>query len=370
MKIGIDARFYGPFGKGLGRYTQELIKGLEKVDTKNEYIIFVRSENFDDYIPQNKNFTKVIADFSWYTLEEQIKMPKLLYSHNLDLVHFPHFNVPLGYRKPFVVTIHDLIIMHFPTKRATTLGPLKYALKQFGYRKVITSAVRKARHIITVSRFSKNDILSYFKVPSSDITVTYQSIFTGAKDVVSIQKYSDKPYFLYVGNVYPHKNIEFLVKAFSAFKQEAGREDYQLILVGKNDYFFEKVKSFVKENKVKDVIFTGFVTDTELSSLYQDALCYVFPSLYEGVGLPPLEAMAHSTPVISSDATCMPEILSDAAIYFNPRDVNSLKEGLRHIADNPDVRKELEVRGVQQVAKYSSEQCARDTLAVYEKAVK
>lgn len=371
MKIGIDARFFGPFGKGLGRYTEKVVKGLEKIDSENEYVIFLRSENFDDYTPAQKNFTKKKADFSWYSLEEQTKLPRLLDQHNFDLVHFPHFNVPLLYRKPFVVTIHDLIIMHFPTKRATTLGPVKYALKQFGYRRVINHAVKDSSHVITVSEFSKKDITKHFAITENSVSVTYQSTFENEGNVAPFENLSKKfnipqPFFLYVGNVYPHKNIERGLKAFKAFQKN--NPEVHFVLVGKEDYFFKRTKEFVKDMGIPNVIFTGFVDDEELNGLYASAEIYFFPSLYEGFGLPPLEAMSHGLPVVSSNKTCMPEILGEAAEYFDPEDVDNIAENLERVYADRDLQKNMSENSLKQVQKYSWEQCAKETLEVYKKA--
>lgn len=153
MRIGIDARFYGSIGKGLGRYTQKLIQHLEQIDTENQYVIFLRKENFEDYQPFNKNFQKVLADYPWYTFSEQLFFPLLLRKYKLDLVHFPHFNVPILYFGKFVLTIHDLILTHFPTLKATRLSPLWYWVKYAAYKLAISSAVRRSEKIITVSEF-------------------------------------------------------------------------------------------------------------------------------------------------------------------------------------------------------------------------
>jgi len=140
IRIGIDARFYGPKQKGLGRYVQKLIENLEKKDLNNEYIIFIRKENWNKYHPTNPNFKKVLADYQWYTLSEQIFMPFKIRQSKVDLMHFPHFNVPILYRMPFIITIHDLILKRFPTRRASTMGPIKYWLKSLAYRLVIFSS--------------------------------------------------------------------------------------------------------------------------------------------------------------------------------------------------------------------------------------
>ncbi len=175
MRIGIDARFYGPSGgKGIGRYTQQLIINLEKIDKENEYFIFLRQENFDLYRPLNKRFHKVLADYRWYSLKEQIYFPIKLYKFRLDLVHFLHFNVPIFYFRRFVVTIHDLIHRR-TSKNGSTLSWLAFSLKKIAYSVVIASAIKRSKKIITVSNFSKKEILKYYRVSSDKIFVTYES---------------------------------------------------------------------------------------------------------------------------------------------------------------------------------------------------
>jgi glycosyltransferase involved in cell wall biosynthesis len=232
-RIGIDARFFGSIGKGLGRYTQKLIENLEKTDTKNQYLIFLREENFQEYQPQNSNFQKVLADYPWYSFAEQIFFPKLLNSFKLDLVHFPHFNVPIFYRKKFVLTIHDLILIHFPTLRGTTLNPIWYGLKYLAYKLAIASAIRRSRAIFTVSEFTKNDILAHYKVEKVKIKVTYEASenfcrITEKSHEEILKKYGIiMPYIMYVGNAYPHKNLEKFVEAFGLFS--AAQKGFQLI---------------------------------------------------------------------------------------------------------------------------------------------
>ncbi|HLN19093.1 MAG TPA: glycosyltransferase, partial [Patescibacteria group bacterium] len=229
MRIGIDARFYGPIGKGLGRYTQKLIENLEKVSAEggtapggeNQFFIFLRNENFDDYTPQNKNFHKVLANYGWYTFSEQINFPRLLYRYDLDLMHFPHFNVPIFYWRKFIVTVHDLILIHFPTVRSSTLSPILYWLKFLAYKFVIKFAVLRSKKIITVSNFTKSDIMKvYERIPKDKIVVTYEAcedfcMMSPGKDKEILARYGIiNPYIMYVGNAYPHKNLERLILAF------------------------------------------------------------------------------------------------------------------------------------------------------------
>lgn len=332
MRIGIDARFYGNIGKGLGRYTQKLIENLERIDKKNRYFIFLRRENFDEYQPRNGNFTKVLADYRWYTFSEQIRMPLLLNRYRLDLVHFPHFNVPVFYRNKFVITIHDLILLHFPTLKGTTLPSFFYWIKFSAYRLVIRSAVRRALKIFAVSEFTKNDILTNYAVPEDKIAVTHEA----CDDFCRISHYPErdilkrygimKPYLLYVGNAYPHKNLDFLTRVFRNVRE--AKKDLELVLVGKDDFFYKRLKKAVASQNAGGVVFTGFIPDGDLDVVYKNAQVYVFPSLYEGFGLPPLEAMAKGVPVASSDHPCMREILADSAFYFDATDVDSAERAV------------------------------------------
>lgn len=373
MKIAIDARFYGPFGKGLGRYTEKLIKYLEKVDQKNDYTIFLRKENFDHYIVENNNFKKELADFKWYTLNEQINMPKVLKKGNFDLIHFPHFNVPLLYNGNFVVTVHDLILLDFPTKRATTLGPIKYALKNIGYKKVISSAVRKAKKVITVSEYTKKRLIEHFDLDDDKIAVTYESCDkilpseeSENNDFLKLHNIQ-KPYLLYVGNAYPHKNLERLLKVFKNLRKNSF--NYQLVLVGKKDYFYQRLQDLARDLGLLDsgeVVFFGFAKDSELASLYQNASLYVFPSFIEGFGLPPLEAMSYGLPVVASKTSCLPEILGEAAKYFDPKNDDDIANVILKVLNDNVLKEEMKKLGLEQVKKYSWERCAKETLSVYE----
>lgn len=371
MRIGIDARFFGTLGKGLGRYTQQLIEHLEEADTENEYVIFLRQENFDAYVPKNSNFTKALADIPWYSWREQIIFPKILAWYRLDLMHFTHFNVPLLYRRPFVLTVHDLILFHFPTFRATTRSIFVYGIKYLAYRLILRSALRRALCVLAVSRFTKRDIEEHFPFSRGKIVITYQaatalgSCFESSMHPESFLEKCGilKPYFLYVGNAYPHKNLERLLLAFSTLR----KNNAQLVLVGKEDYFYRRLRRFAEKKNVSRVVFTGEVTDEELAFLYQSAVAYVFPSLYEGFGLPPLEAMAQGTPVLSSSVTAMPEILGSAARYFNPKKVESIAASLRYALCKNAFRERFSGEGLKRVQKFSWETLAQETKNVYDR---
>lgn len=370
MRIGIDARFYGPIGKGLGRYTQKLIENLEKVDGKNRYFIFLKSENFDEYKPKNKNFQKVLANFPWYTFSEQIKFPRLLKKYKLNLIHFPHFNVPVLYLGKFIVTIHDLILLNFPTVRSSSLSPVSYWFKFWAYKIVINSAIRRSNRIIAVSNFTKNDILkNYPRIPDEKIKVTYEAcddycLFNPKKEHIILRRYGIiKPYFLYVGNAYPHKNPERLMLAFK--KLENHPKKINLVFVGSDDYFYRRLKILKEEKKIENVIFAGFIPDYDLDLVFRKSVAYVRPSFYEGFELPPLEAMARGVPVICSNHSCAKEILGDSAHYFDGKETADIVRAIEDVLEDKELRNVLIEKGYRQVKKYNWKKMARETLDLY-----
>jgi len=376
MRIGIDARFFGSIGKGLGRYTQKLIENLEKVDNTNQYFVFLKKDNFDEYQPKSKNFQKVLANFRWYTFSEQIKFPKLIKKYNLDLMHFPHFNVPVMYNRKFIVTIHDLILVHFPTTKSSTLAPIFYWLKFLAYKFVINSAINHAQKIIAVSNFTKNDILkTYPKINADKITVTYES----AEDFCLLtphNKYDEilarygiiKPYITYVGNAYPHKNLERLILSFKEIRK--AERDLNLILVGKEDYFYKRLKDFTVKQKIEGVIFTDYIPDHELDTIFRNSSAFIWPTLYEGFGLPPLEAMSKGVPVISSDQECMKEILADSAYYFDGKNSVDMAGSVIKVLNDVEIREKLVKKGYERVAYYSWKKMAQKTLELYQNGTK
>jgi len=386
MRIGIDARFYGPVGKGLGRYVQEVIDNMIKIASAEgasfNFVIFLSPENFDEFICEQNNVKKVCLEIKWYSWQEQIFMPFHIWREKIDLMHFPHFNVPILTPGKFVVTIHDLILTHFPTRRATTLNPMVYRFKTWAYRLVIRSAIKRSKKIITVSEFTKKDIIEQFKIKAEKIVVTYEGVANLAKgrDSLFVAKLNNEEilkqyhipnnFLLYVGNAYPHKNLEMLLKVFVKLLER--KPDLRLVLVGKEDYFYDHIHDnaralnlWQKGNVNSPVIFPGYVSDAQLEILYQEARAYVFPSLYEGFGLPPLEAMARSCPVVSSDRSSLPEILGTAAMYFNPEDKNDMVEKIWRLLNDNELRNFLIVKGLEQIKKYSWWECANQTLMVY-----
>ncbi len=378
MRIGIDTRLYGTKHAGLGRYIQELIKNLELSDQTNEYFIFLAANNFDDYQPQNSRFKKIRADYKVYGLFEQLLFPFQLYKYNLQLVHFPHFNVPLLYAKKYIVTIHDLIISHYPSSRATTLSPALYRIKIFFYNLIVSSAARRAKKIIAVSKFTKNDIVRFLKVNSDKVAVVYEGVDLPPENNSDCKILADmaigSQYLLYVGAAYPHKNLEKLIEAFRLLKNDFPL--LQLVLAGKNNFFYERLKKWTKsedqtesiegaENFTENIIFTGYVSDNDLACLYQHASLYIFPSLLEGFGLPPLEAQSYGLPVVSANSSCLPEVLGESATYFDPNNVMDIAEKIKTTLNDEELRQKLAAAGKDNLKKYSWAKMAEEIKALY-----
>lgn len=385
MKIGIDARLWNE--SGVGRYIRNLVQYLQTSDKKNEYVLFVRASDFENEKWQmaNDRWKIIQTDIRWHTLGEQLKFSNILEKENLDLVHFPYFSIPLNYNKPFVVTIHDLILHHFPTGKATTLPFPLYYLKLLSYKHIIAQAAKRAQKIITVSKSTKTEIVDHLKVSPDKIFVTYEGIdqkisnFPAKRDRASLDKFPisnktikdiiDKKYFLYVGNAYPHKNLERLIEAFhQCLKKDS---HLKLILVGKEDYFYKRLKKSVSLLNLEDsVLFYNNVTDSDLSNLYKNALALVMPSLMEGFGLPVIEALSQKCLVVCSDIPVFKEIIGNAGIYFDPLDIESISDKMMSVVNNKNDYKNNITTGLEKIKTYTWKNTAIQTLKIYESSTR
>lgn len=375
FKIGIDSRLYQIPG-GIGRYCRELVTGLEKVDDDNEYYIFLNKEGFDLYQPSKLNFHKVLADVGWYGFSEQIKMPRIWSKIKPDLMHFTHFNKSIFYRGPYVVTIHDLTysITAREGLKISKLPPLIYEIKQFVYERVIKDVIRKAKKVIVPSFNSKQDIIGAYRIKGDKVEVTYESVDKGFtpderkplfKDLEGRFGIKKEKFFVYVGNASPHKNLKRLILAFDILSKE--KKDFHLVLAGKKEKFYTVLEDWVKKDMLGDgrIVFTGVVTDDELKTLLANSYACTFPSLAEGFGIPPMEAMACGTPVLTSATSCLPEIFENSVIYFNPYLPESIAEKMMMIIEHPKMREEFVKLGFEHIKKFSWERMARETRDVY-----
>lgn len=373
MKVGVDARMFGPRvgGGGLGRYVEQLLTHLAAADRDNRYVLWLKRANLEaPRLPGNR-FEKRLADISWYGLREQLSLAPLMDAARCDLIHFPHWNVPLFLRTPFVVTVHDLILLDEPrSARATMRHPLLYALKYAAYRVVLAHAVRKSRAIIAVSEYTKRSILKHFPdVSLEKITVIYEGVtdFAEADPSLPPTPYPlpHSPYFLHVGNAYPHKNLESLLHAFSMFVRT--NPQVRLVLCGARDAFAERLLREASEIGIPEgnVVFVRSPGDAELAELYRHASLYLFPSRAEGFGLPGLEAMREGVPVAAARSGSLPEIYGDAAMYFDPDDLEAMVAAMESALNDEPLRRTLRARGRDRAARYSWARMAEETLKVY-----
>lgn len=367
MKIALDLRLAGPEQGGIGRYQEKLLEHLIQLDYGNQYLVLVSAKPKTS-LPEN--FQIKICHYRWYSLSEQIFLPIILWRWHPDLVHFAHFNVPIFYRGKFIVTIHDLIMTKFPSRKSSTLNYFLFAIKRWAYHLTISSAVSRAKNIIAVSKFTAQDIINYFHLNEQQ-SQKIKIIYEGLSDLGKGQNVRtiDLPtkYFLYVGNAYPHKNLEFLIKTFKEFL--LAYPNYYLLIVGSRSHFYNRLEQWAKSylgNSSQQVLFPGFVADQDLICYYQQAQAYIFPSLYEGFGLPPLEAFSHRIPVLSSNSSCLPEILGSAALYFDPKSQADLLNKMEIIISNPDLKNKLVIGGLEQIKKYSWAKAATETLRLYQ----
>lgn len=361
MKIVIDARI---IASSTGRYVERLLTYLEKIDQDNTYVALIRSKDMEAWQPTSPNFSVVAADMADYSLAEQFALPRLIRSLDPDLVHFCMPQQPIIYRGKKVTTIHDLFQLSAsnPTK-----NQLVYKFKQFVGWFVFKWVIRTNNHIITDSNYSKQDIERFSSNAIGKITTVYLSADKLTADKSVPYSLPSEQYILYVGQQSSHKNIRRLIEAHQRLVKS--HPNLWLILVGKINAVAKLNKDWVEKNGYTNVLFTGFVDDEQLAWLYEHALCYGFSSLMEGFGLPGLEAMQHGTPLVSSNATCSPEIFGDAAVYFNPEDVEDMANKLGSVIDNEILREELREKGFEQVKKYSWEKMARETHAIYMKVL-
>src|ERR1035437_3056531 len=368
MRIGIDCRLWKQ--TGVGRYTKNIVLNLQKIDEKNKYFLFVRSKDYENIKKRitNPNWRIIKTNIRWHSISEQLRLPHLLKKEKLDLMHFPYFSVPIFYNKPYVVTIHDLIINHFSTGKASTLAYPLYLAKRAAYKFVIKKAAEKAKKIITPSNATKQEIIEHLKISENKIDVAHEASevkFSDIKLKTDNPEIFAKKYFLYIGNAYPHKNLDRLLRAFK--KIENVDSNLKLILVGKKDYFY---KQFEAVNESNNVIFYGNASDSELASLYANAIALVAPSLMEGFGLPVLEAMTLRCLVIASDIPSFREIAGENVIYFNPQDENDILTKLKDILENSEKYKQEKLeKAFEKSQQFSWEKAAAQTLNIYESSL-
>ena len=355
MRVAIDARKLHDFG--IGTYIRNILRHLARIDRTNEYVLLCHQPDLGVAAQLGANFRTVLASSPNYSLREQIQVPWVVRRERPDVFHAPHYVLPPAVRRRSVVTIHDCIHLMFP----------QYLPNRAAYvyaKAAMWSAARSSNRILTVSEASKRDILHFFNVPPEKIVVVHNAIderfriAPAEEDIARVrERYRlDHEFVLYAGNIKPHKNLVRVIEAFATLRKE-GFDELKLLIIGDEISKLPALRRAVHEHKLhKHVRFLGFLPDETLAVLYRLAAVFVFPSLYEGFGLPPLEALASGTPVVTSNVSSMPEVVGDAAVLVDPYDVNSIVAGLRQILVNPELANDLRAKGIERARAFSWEQ--------------
>src|SRR5215210_7638340 len=364
MRIAIDARKLRDYG--IGTYVRNLLRNLARIDRSTEYVLFTRPADVELGSELGDNFRTVVERAGAYSVREQVSIPMDLRREGIDLFHAPHYVLPPLTPCKSVVTIHDCIHLRFP----------QYLPNRFAYayaRSSLWIATHRARRVLTVSEASKRDILEYFHVPESKIDVIYNAMDDRLGEAPTPEEMRNvreryqlnDPFVLYAGNIKPHKNLERLIEAFHALRK-GGVEHVKLLIIGDEISKYATLRRAVHRYKLhKHVRFFGFVPDRTLAVLYRLARVFVFPSLYEGFGLPPLEAMASGTPVVTSNVSSLPEVVGDAAMLVDPYHAETIADGISTVLRSTHLREEMRRRGLERVKNYSWARSVKRTHEIY-----
>lgn len=374
MRIAIDIRKIHQFG--IGTYIWNLIRNLGDVDTSNEYRLIGSDRNFQELGQLPPNFMQLPQPEEDSILRNQFVLPMVLRKHAVDIVHVTHHQSPIAVPSRLVVTIHDCVHVLFPPDNQS---------KFRNYRNYLHSqqVVKRANKVIAVSESTKDDLISIFNLPASKISVIHNALDSRFAQTAHaenpaevLERYQLKdPFILYSGRIRPHKNLHRLIEAFAVLKSELGNtgplRNLKLIIIGDELSQHQYLRlTVVRSGVQQDVRFFGFVPYPVLRVFYQSAAMFAFPSLYEGFGLPPLEAMANRTAVLASNTSSLPEVLEDAALLVNPENVFEIARGMKTILLDEDVRRRLIEKGVRQVTKFSWKLAATRVVETYEQALR
>ena len=372
MRIAIDIRKINEFG--VGTYIWNLVRNLSAIDERNDYLLVGSNRNFHELGPLPPNFKQLYQPEEDKLWRNNVAIPFALERQRVDVVHVPHHQAPFFNRSSLVVTIHDCVHLLFPHEDSSKFQNYRIYLRT-------KRIVETAKHVLAVSKSTKEDLINIFELPESKISVVHNALderfafaHTPEERKSVLERYQLKdPFILYSGKIRPHKNLHRLIEAFAVLKSElVDNERYKnlkLIIIGdelsKHQYLRLTV---IRSGAQQDVRFFGFVPYPILRVFYQSAELFAFPSLYEGFGLPPLEAMANRTPVLASNTSSLPEVLADAAVLVNPENVFDIARGMKLILSDDVLRQKLIQKGLEQVAKFSWKVAAEKVLETYEAA--
>ncbi len=362
MHIAIDAR---TINSGTGTYIAKLLQYLQEIDTKNSYSVLVREKDQDYWKPTAPNFTVRVAEFDNYSFAEQLGYKAFLKDLSPDLVHFCMPQQPLLYKGLRVTTMHDMTLLNtYNSDKNWFVFHAKQLVGRFVWKYI----ANLSDYVIAISQNTKREYQEFSHIPDEKISVIYESGEVLKGKLIPYGELPFSHFIMYIGQQPDYKNIRRLMDAHQMLLKE--NPDLGLVLVGRMNPDTVANQKYAVSRGYKNIHFTGFIPDSQRDWLLTRATAYVFPSLMEGFGLPPLEAMASGTPVISSDASCMPEVLGDAAEYFDPTSVEEMAHVIQTVLDDKTLRQGMTTRGYSQVGKYSWRRMAEETHAIYMKVLK
>lgn len=356
MHIAIDARI---INSSTGRYVERLLHYLQQVDNDNTYTVLVPSKDEFFWVPSSDNFTVKTVDYPNYSFAEQIGFKKFLEDLHPDLVHFCMPQQPILYTGKKVTTFHDLTLLNTYNSDKNWLI---FHAKQFVGEFVFKRVAKTSNHIITPSEYTKNDLIDFSGISADKVTVTYESADVSI-DTLEPYEHPFKRFILYVGQQSDYKNIRRLGDAHQRLIKKY--PDLGLILAGRKNAGVLKNEQYFTDRNYKNILFTDFIPDGQRDWLYTNTDAYIFPSLMEGFGLPGLEAMGYGAPVVSSNATCLPEVYGEAAHYFDPNDTTDMARAIDEVLDDKDLRETLIKKSHNQLKKYSWLTMAQQTHSIY-----
>lgn len=361
QRIVIDAR---ESGTSSGRYIDKLVEHLHSLQPAYDMVVLTKPHRLQYVRTIAPSWTVVESPHKEFTFAEQIGLRSQIISLKPDLVHFGFVQQPVMYRGLKVTTMHDLTTIRFrnPSKNA-----LIFAFKQQVYKWVNKHAARTSAAVIAISQYTKDDVVRFTHINPGKITVTLESADDLPQPAEAVAAVGSAPFIMYLGRPTPHKNLDRLIQSFQ--RLQADYPDLQLVLAGKKDANYQAIENSVQQRGITNVVFTDFISDNQLRWLYQHCQAYIFPSLSEGFGLPGLEAMRHGAPVASSNATCLPEIYGEAAVYFDPLSISDMTTKIASILSDKALRQDYIARGYKQASTYSWRTMAQQTLAVYDRVL-
>jgi glycosyltransferase involved in cell wall biosynthesis len=369
VRVAIDVRKINEFG--VGTYIWNLVRNIAVIDQQSDYLLLGSNRNFHELGPLPVNFRQLYQGDDNGFWRNHCSIPMSLRKNRVDVVHVPHYEAPLLVPSRLVVTVHDCVHLLFPQDDTSKFQNYRAYLHT---KKVVESA----HHVVAVSESTKEDLINIFNLPEANISVVYNALdersahaHTPEERRQVLERYQLKdPFILYSGKIRPHKNVHRLIEAFGVLKMELKDDpryqNLKLIIIGdelsKHQYLRLTV---VRSGVQNDVRFFGFVPHPILRVFYQSAVLFAFPSLYEGFGLPPLEAMANQTPVVASNTSSMPEVVENAAVLVNPENVFDIARGMKVVLTDDVLRQRLIQRGLEQVAKFSWKVAAEKVIDTY-----